>query len=67
EIELSETGVDRGFLDAVVERWRDASTSNARSRQAESAAVPVPGPGSIDDLGIADEGLGAPLIKRRAI
>ncbi|MBN8997253.1 MAG: ATP-binding protein [Rhizobiales bacterium] len=49
--------IDRDFMEAVVERWREASTTNSR---------PKGGLASLDEALEVNAGLGAPLIPRRA-
>ena len=47
---------DEDFIRAVVDRWRESSTVNTAPRIGLSA---------LEEAGIGDEGLGAPLIPRR--
>ncbi len=54
---LEEGGVlDQDFIHAVVDRWRESSTVNTAPRISLSA---------LDQAGLGDEDLGAPLIPRR--
>ncbi len=61
---------DRDVLDAVVGRWRDATTSSGRPRPGDAAAEAAEAAEapktSVDDLGAPNDGLGAPLLVRRS-